>query len=233
MEFIVEGFAEALRLIGSLDDQAYSALWITLQSSTISVLIALLAGMPLGFLLGYYDFPLRRTLRTIVDTLMAVPTVVVGLIVFSMLTYQGPLGEYRLLYTVEGIIIGQTLLALPIVVSLTATAVETMDRRLYDTLLTLGAGGLKMVHTVLYEARYAMLGVMLVAYSRVVAEVGIAMMIGGNINFHTRTLTTAIALETGKGEFALGIALGIFLVLIALLLNAGLSAFKAKAARAR
>ncbi|MGE4294999.1 MAG: ABC transporter permease [Campylobacterales bacterium] len=233
MEFIAEGFAEAFRLIMGLDDQAYSALWTTLYTSSVSVLIALAVGMPLGFLLGYHDFPLRRTLRAVVDTLMAVPTVVVGLIVFSMLTYQGPLGEYRLLYTVEGIMIGQTLLALPIVISLTATAVETLDKRLFETLLTLGANGWRMALTVLREARYAMLGVMLVAYSRVVAEVGIAMMIGGNINFHTRTLTTAIALETGKGEFALGIALGLFLVLIALMLNAALSTFKAKAARAR
>ena len=233
MEFLAAGFIEAWRLIISLDAAAYSALWVSLYSSSVSVAIALAIGMPLGFLLGYYDFPLRKSIRAVVDTLMAVPTVVVGLLVFSLLTYQGPLGQFRLLYTIEGIIIGQTLLALPIVASLTATAVEGLDRRLYDTLLTLGARGMQMVRTVLFEARYAMLGVMLVAYSRIVAEVGIAMMIGGNINFHTRTLTTAIALETGKGEFALGIALGIFLVAIALILNAGLSRFKSKAVRAR
>ncbi|KKK94124.1 hypothetical protein LCGC14_2685990, partial [marine sediment metagenome] len=149
----------------------------------------------------------------------ALPTVVVGLFVYAMISRQGPFGGLGLLYSVPGIALAQTILVLPIVVSLTATAVESADRRLKMTLYTLGARGGQIVLTTLGEVRFAVLAAAVTAYGRAISEVGISMMIGGNIKWHTRTITTAIALETGKGDFAMGISLGMVLLLIAFFIN--------------
>jgi tungstate transport system permease protein len=145
--------------------------------------------------------------------------VVIGLLVYAFITRQGPLGGLDLMFTVRGIAVGQTLLGLPIVVAMTATAVESQDRRLRQTLLTLGASPRQVLLTTLAEARFAVALAAMAAYGRIVSEVGISMMVGGNIKWHTRTITTAIALETGKGEFGMGVALGLVLMLIALGVN--------------
>ena len=135
--------------------------------------------------------------------------------VYAMISRQGPLGHVGLLFTIPGIAIGQTLLALPVVIALSATAVESMDANLRVSLMTLGAGRRQLLFTSLWEVRHGILAAGLTAYGRVMTEVGISMMVGGNIKWQTRTITTAIALETGKGMFATGIALGIVLLLIA------------------
>ena len=187
---------------------------------------SLVIGIPLGFLLGYYSFPGKRQVRSVVDTLLAMPTVVVGLLVYAFISRRGPLGEFGLLFTIPGIALAQTILVVPIVVSLTATAIEGLDRRLRMTLMALGAERIQIAMTSIVEARFAVLIAAVTAYGRAVSEVGISMMVGGNIKWHTRTITTAIALETGKGEFAMGIALGIVLLLLAFLANSLLTILK-------
>ena len=195
----------------------------TLQLTAVSMGGILLLGLPLGFLLGYFDFPGKRCVRTVVDTLLALPTVVIGLLVYAFISRRGPLGGWDLLFTIEGMAIGRIILGTPIVVAYTATAIEGLDNRLRQTLMTLGASGAKLAMTSLWEARFLVLVAALTAFGRIVGEVGSAMMLGGNIKWHTRTITTAITLETGKGDFALGIALGVILILISLILNISLT----------
>jgi tungstate transport system permease protein len=219
MRFIFDGFLKAWVLLFTGDAQTYSSVFTTLKVSTISILVSLLIGIPAGFLLGYYEFRGKKQIRAVVDTLLALPTVVVGLFVYALISQRGPLGGLGLLYSVPGIACAQTLLILPIVVSLTATAVESADRRLNVTLYTLGARGGQLVLATLMEVRFALLTAAVTAYGRAISEVGVSMIIGGNIKWRTRTITTAIALETGKGDFAMGIALGMVLLLIAFFIN--------------
>ncbi len=229
MDFLAEGLLRAFTLLFTMDPETFSAVWVTIVVSSISVGITLLCGIPLGFLLGYAEFPGKRTLRLIVDTLLSFPTVVIGLLVYAFLTRHGPLGQFNLLFTIPGMAIGQILLGLPVVIALTATAIETQDSRLRLTLQTLGANQRQVAITSLWEARYALMLAGVTAYGRIVSEVGISMMVGGNIKWHTRTITTAIALETGKGQFAMGIALGIVLLTIAFCVNLGVAYFKRRA----
>ncbi len=219
MDFILSGLKEAFGLLINLDPETISAIDVTLKSSTFSIIFSIVIGLPLGFCLGFFQFPGRKFLKLLSDTLLAIPTVVVGLIVYAFISNRGPFGSYELLYTLSGIVIGQTLLALPIIISLSATAVEGMEKKLYLTLASFGLTPLQMIKSVVWELRHALIAVGVAAYGRVIAEVGIAMMIGGNIKWFTRTITTAISLETNKGEFAMGIALGLVLISIAFLLN--------------
>lgn len=223
MDFIADGFIQAFRLLFSMDEETMNILVTTLQLTAVSMGGILLLGLPLGFLLGYFDFPGKRCVRTVVDTLLALPTVVIGLLVYAFISRRGPLGGWDLLFTIEGMAIGQIILGTPIVVAYTATAIEGLDNRLCQTLMTLGASGAKLAMTSLWEARFLVLVAALTAFGRIVGEVGSAMMLGGNIKWHTRTITTAITLETGKGDFALGIALGVILILISLILNISLT----------
>ena len=174
---------------------------ITLSLTGLSMLFILGIGLPLGFALGYFDFPGKHFFRTVADTLLALPTVVVGLLVYAFISRRGPLGDLELLFTIRGMAIGQVILGLPIVVSYTATAIEGLDNRLRLTLQTLGASGTKLAVTSLWEGRFQILVAALTSYGRIIGEVGSAMMLGGNIKWHTRTITTAITLETGKGDF--------------------------------
>ena len=219
MGYIGEGILKALKLLLSGDPETYSAILTTLKVSSLSISASLIMGIPLGFVLGYYDFPGRKQLRAFVDTLLALPTVVVGLFVYALISKRGPLGNLGLLFTIPGIAVAQTILILPIVVSLTATAVSQLDMRFKDTVLTLGAGKRKVALSAIFESRYGVGAAAISAYSRAISEVGASMMIGGNIKWHTRTITTAIALETGKGDFGMGIALGIVLLLFAFIVN--------------
>jgi tungstate transport system permease protein len=228
MDYLGSGFLRALVLLFSGDPETYSAVTTTLEVSSLSILASLALGIPGGFLLGYFEFPGKKQIRALVDTLLALPTVVVGLFVYAFISRRGPIGEFGLLFTIPGIALAQTILVLPIVVSLTATAVEGLDRRLRLTLITLGANARQIALQTLLEARFAVLTAAVTAYGRAISEVGISMMIGGNIKWHTRTITTAVALETGKGEFAMGIALGIVLLTLALLVNGVLVTLRRK-----
>jgi len=226
MSYLFDGLSRAVELLAAADPETFSAVAATLEATALSMCAALVLGLPAGFCLGYFTFPGKRVLRTLSDAFMAFPTVVIGLLVYAMLSRRGPLGDLGLLFTIPGMSVGLALLALPMVVSLTASAVEQMDSRIRLTLMTLGADKRQLLAGVLWEARYGVLSGALAAFGRVFSEVGIAMMVGGNIKWHTRTITTAIALETGKGEFAQGIALGIVLLVIALVLNAFLAMIK-------
>jgi len=174
------------------------------------------------------DYWGKRLTIALVNTLLALPTVVVGLIVYSLISRRGPLGVFGLLYTPSAMIIGQFILATPIVIALTHSAVQGIDRRVRNTALTLGATEIQSAWTVIKEARYAVLAAVITGFGRVIAEVGAAMMLGGNIKGSTRVMTTAIALETAKGEFGFSIALGIILLLIAFSINILLHYFQSK-----
>jgi tungstate transport system permease protein len=223
MDFIAQGVLTAIQLLINGDSETYSAVGATVRVSSYSMTASLLIGIPLGYLLGFFAFPGRKTVRLIVDTLLALPTVFIGLLIYALLSQRGPLAELGLLFTLKGIAIGQTILALPIIIALTATAVESLDSSLRPTLLSLGAAPHQIFLTSLREARFGILAAAITAAGRVLTEVGISMMVGGNIKWHTRTITTAIALETNKGQFAMGIALGIVLLAIAFSVNFCLS----------
>lgn len=228
MNLFTDGFHQAIDLLMSGNTSVYSAISTTVTVSSWSLMISLIIGLPLGFLLGYYQFRGKAIVRTIVDTFLAFPTVVIGLIAYTMFSQAGPLGGFNLLFTQKAIIIGQIVLGLPIIIALTATQVESVDKRLYMSLKGLGAQPLQILTATLVEARFGIMTAAVTAYGRIITEIGISMMVGGNIKYHTRTVTTAIALETGKGEFVTGIALGLVLFAVALMVNISLSMLKRK-----
>ena len=223
MDFILQGFLKAIDLLVTGDPETFSAVYATLVVSAESIAASLILGLPLGFCLGHFEFTGKRLLRLAVDTGLALPTVFIGLVVYAFLTQRGPLGGLGLLFTLPGIVIGLTILALPIVIALSATAVEGMDRKLRVTLISLGADRRQLFLGTVWEARHGIIAAGLTAFGRVLTEVGIAMMVGGNIKWQTRTVTTAIALETNKGEFAAGIALGLVLLIIAFIVTLSVS----------
>jgi tungstate transport system permease protein len=219
MNYILDGFREALRLILSLDREVFSAVFISLRVSCTAIVFAAVVGMPLGFYVAIKEFRAKRLVITILNTLMALPTVVVGLTVYSFLSRRGPLGSLNLLYTPNAMIVGQFILATPIIAALTVSAVKSTDESVAETALTLGASGRQAALMVLLEARFGLLAAVIAGFGRIIGEVGAAMMLGGNIRYFTRTISTAIALQTSMGEFAVGIALGIILLMVAFLIN--------------
>ena len=226
MDFILEGILSAFGLLLSGDAETFSAIKATLYTSSISILFAIITGFPIGFILGFYEFRARRTLRLLSDVALAMPTVAIGLILYAFISRNGPLGELGLLFTLQAVMLGQFVLALPIIVSLSASVIENMDKKHYLNIMNYRLSPLNLILCVLYELRYALRVVIATAYGRIVAEVGVAMMIGGNIKYFTRTITTAISLETNKGEFAMGIALALVLILIAFAVNLAIHALK-------
>lgn len=216
MELIWEGLQDAFRLLLQFDplvmDAAARSVWI----SALAVALATLVGLPLGTLLARISFPGRRFLVLVFRASMALPTVFIGIVCYALFARRGPLGPLDLLYTPWVIVIGEFLLALPLVVSISHAAIRALDPRVGETAKTLGAGPWRRWQTLVSEARTGVMLAILTAFSRCVTELGIAMMVGGNIQHRTRTLATATALETGKGEFARGLAMGLILVAIAL-----------------
>jgi len=219
MDFLIASLSAAVALIAALDPEVVHAVWTSLYTSGCAIVLAAVVGIPAGTLLGLGRFTGRRAALTVLNTLMALPTVVVGLVVYGMLSRQGPLGEWGLLFTPAAMIIGQTVLSAPIVANYTVAAVAGADPRILPTALTLGAGRLRGAWQLLLEVRFGVMAAIVAGFGRVIAEVGVAMMLGGNIRGYTRTMTTAIALETSKGEFAFGLALGIVLLAVALIIN--------------
>lgn len=219
MDYLIGALTEALKLIISLDREVLSIAFLSLRVAGTATLLAAVLGIPLAYTIATRDFPLREAVLTIFNTLMALPTVLVGLLCYSFLSRKGPLGFMDLLFTPSGIIIGDLILAFPLVVALTVAAVDSVDERVRLTAMNLGASGMQVVITVLMEARYALVAAVINGFGRVIAEVGSAMMLGGNIRGYTRTMTTAIALETSKGDFSLAIALGLLLLGLALSIN--------------
>jgi len=219
MDFFVVSLQAAFQLLLSLDAEVLTAVWTSLYTSAAAIVLAAGIGVPVGTALGMGRFPGRRAALTFLNTLMALPTVVVGLILYGFFIRQGPLGTWGLLFTPLAMIAGQMVLAIPIVANYTVAAVAGADPRILTTALTLGAGPLRAAWQLLLEVRFGVMAAVVAGFGRVIAEVGVAMMLGGNIRGYTRTMTTAIALETSKGEFAFGLALGLVLMAVALVVN--------------
>jgi len=191
----------------------------TIKVSFWGTLLSALFGVPLGFIIAAKDFPGRAFVRTLLNTLMALPTVVVGLTVYAFISRQGPFGQWGLLFSPTAVVIGQWVLATPLIMALTLSATQSVDPRVGLTARTLGANPGQEAFVILKEARFALMAGIIAGFGRVIAEVGAAMMLGGNIRGYTRTMTTAIALESSKGEFGFGLALGFILMALALFIN--------------
>lgn len=219
MDLLFDSVQSAFLLLLARDPELLTIVWVSLKVSGMSTLIASLVGIPCGFLIAHSSFYGKRLVLTCLNTLLALPTVVIGLVVYSFISRRGLFGPLELLYTQKAIIIGQVLLIIPLVASLTIAAVSRIDERYRKTALTLGATHLQMAWVIIKEARYGIGAAVIAAFGRVIAEVGISMMLGGNAKGFTRTMTTAMALEYDKGEFVLAVALGLTLMSIAFGVN--------------
>lgn len=191
----------------------------SLKLTISSIIIASIFSIPLGIILHLNNFQFKKSVISFLHSLMALPTVVIGLMVYSIISKQGILGNSRILFTPIAIIIGQSILAFPLITSMIYSGLSKLDPRFVETIKTLGAGKKEILKSTIQEAKFIILSAVLAGFGRVIGEVGISMMLGGNIRFYTRTITTAIALETSKGAFELGLTLGFVLMIIALLIN--------------
>lgn len=219
MELLVDSVASAVVLLLALDVELFSIVWVSLKVSGVSTILASVVGIPLGFSIAFAEFYAKRFVITCLNTLLALPTVVIGLLVYSFVSRRGLFGSLELLYTQKAIIIGQFILIIPLITTLTIAAISKIDNRYRRTALTLGANRYQTAWVIFREARYSVIAAVIAAFGRVIAEVGISMMLGGNARGFTRTMTTAMALEYDKGEFVLAVALGIILMSIAFGMN--------------
>jgi tungstate transport system permease protein len=220
MELILEGVTEAWALIRHMDPIVMSAALRTLWVSSLAVGLAAMIGLPIGAFLARHPFPGRALVVLLCRAGMAAPTVFVGIVCYAVFSRRGPLGPMEVLFTPWAIVAGELALALPIVISITHGAVKSLDPRVAQTAISLGAGPVRRWRTYLSEARVGVSLSVLTAFARCVTELGIAMLVGGNILGRTRTLATATALETAQGDFGRGLAMGFILLLIALMVMA-------------
>ncbi|MDD4137315.1 MAG: ABC transporter permease [Methanoregula sp.] len=217
MSDITSGIIQAFNLIITLNPEVMQIAALSIYISLFATLIAALIAIPAGGFIHFHEFRGKRALIVLIQTLYSVPTVVVGLVLYLLISKSGPLGLFGLLFTPAGMILGQTVLIIPIMMGLVISALSGVDRGISDTLVALGATGFQKILEIVKEARYAILSAVVLGFGRAIAEVGVAMMIGGNIRDHTRVLTTAITLETGMGNFGFSLALGIILLIVALI----------------
>lgn len=224
-------FAEAFSLIASRDSDLVEIVGLSLQVSGLAVLLSCLIGMPLGAILAVGRFPGRLPATILVNALMGLPPVVVGLIVYMMLSRSGPLGVLGLLYTPTAMVIAQTILVTPIIAALSRQIVEDLHREYDELFRSMRATRYQTIAALLWDARYSLLTAMLAGMGRALAEVGAVMIVGGNIDHVTRVMTTAIALETSRGDLALALGLGMILLVLALIVNAALMALRGSAKR--
>lgn len=222
MGYFSESFSAALDLIFQFDREVWLIVWTSLKISLIAAMLAALIAIPVGIIIALKEFRWKQFLQQILNTLMAMPTVVIGLLLYGLFTRQGPMGGLGLLYTPAAVVIAECILILPIILNLTIVAVQSSDERLVPTLKSLGANKIQLALQVMDETRFAVIAAVVAGFGRAIGEVGAAMMLGGNIEGFTRTMTTAIALETSKGEFEFGLALGLLLLIIAFIVNFGL-----------
>lgn len=219
MNEIIGAIEQAMYLILTLNPEVIE---ITIRSLYISIsatLIASLIAIPIGGMIYYYEFRGKRTIVNLIQTLYSVPTVLVGLFLFLLISQQGPFGPLNLLFTPTGMIIGQVLLIMPILIGFTITALIGVSTHIKELAISLGASASQTIVTIIKEARYAIMGAVILGFGRAISEVGVAILIGGNIRGFTRVFTTTISLETSKGNIELSIALGFILLSIALIIN--------------
>lgn len=232
----MEGFGSilgaAVGLILSGDPDLMEIIALSLRVTLTAVALACLIGLPLGAVVGTFRFPGRGFVTLLLNAMMGLPPVVVGLVVYLMLSASGPLGPLGLLYTPTAMIIAQTILVTPIVAALTRQVVEDLNQEYAEQFASLGVGPMDRVAALLWDARYSLLTVALAGFGRAVAEVGAVIIVGGNINHVTRVMTTTIALETSKGNLTLALALGVVLLTMAVIVNAAVMMLRASAVRA-
>ncbi len=219
MDGLIGASAEALRLLFTGDREIWEIVAISFSVSFRAILYIVPLAILSAFALAYGNFPGRRVLITIVNALVALPAVVVGLLLYMLLSSSGPFGGWRLLFTQGAMIIGQMILAFPLLVAMIHVSLQGVDLSAWQTARTLGASIFRAMFTIMREVRFGLIAAIVAGFGRVVSEVGCSIMVGGNILHHTRNIPTAIALETSKGEFEQGIALGAVLITLALALN--------------
>jgi tungstate transport system permease protein len=219
---MLEATRSAFILLLSGDEALWTIIWISLKTSMLALLLAAPLALLAGYAIASRRFAGRRIVVWLVQAALSLPTVLVGLLLYLLLSRHGPWGGLHWLFTQPGVVLGQALIAMPVLVAFTLAAVQAADPRYAETAIALGASRWRTMLTVLHEVRFGVVAALVSGFGRVISEVGCALMVGGNIAGETRTITTAIALETSKGEFAQGIALGIVLVALALLMNGAL-----------
>ena len=223
MTEIWQGLLKAIQLIVSFDPEVMGIAGLSLRISVTATILAAVICLPLGSAIHFNHFMGKRSLINIIQTFYSMPTVVVGLFVFLLFSRSGPLGGFNLLFTPTVMVIGQMILITPVLLGLIISALSGVDKAISDTAHSLGASNFQTIVIVLRETRFAIIAAIILAFGRAISEVGLALMVGGNISGFTRVITTAISLETSKGDFALSIALGIILIFIALVINIALN----------
>ncbi|HWJ94097.1 MAG TPA: ABC transporter permease [Telluria sp.] len=229
---LLDATTHAFTLLFTGDVALWRIIWVSLKTSIVALALATVPAIAIGYAIAMHRFPGRRIAIWLAQAALALPTVLIGLLLYLALSRHGPMGGLQWLFSQPGIVAGQFLVALPVLVAFTLAAVQAADPRYAETAIAHGASRWRVMCTLLYEVRYGVMAAVISGFGRVISEVGCALMVGGNIEGETRTITTAIALETSKGEFAQGIALGIVLVAIALLMNGALMLLQGEAATA-
>ncbi|MCG0012237.1 ABC transporter permease [Vibrio parahaemolyticus] len=219
---------EALRLLVNFDADLWEIVAVSFSVSITAISLVVLPAILMSFVLAYTDFRGKWFLLSIVNTLQAVPTVVIGLLLYMLLSRAGPWGDWQMLFTQKAMIFGQMVICFPVLVSMMHSALQSSDRRAVETAITLGVSIPRVAATMIWETRFPLLAAIIAGFSRIVTEVGCSMMVGGNIMGVTRNIPTAIAMESSKGAFAQGVALGIVLLSLALALNFFLSSMRGK-----
>ena len=229
MSYFLDAFHTAFKLLISFDSETYGVVFLSLKISVIAILISALIGIPLGLVISLKKFYFKNFVVNVVNTFMGLPPVVVGLVLYILLSNQmGIFGDFRLLFTQTAMVIAQVLLAIPIICGLTIIAIHEIDDNIRKTAISLGATPLQTTRAIVAEARYGIISSLIVGFGRLMAEVGAVMMVGGNIRFQTRVMTTAIAMHKGMGEFEQALALGIILLLTSFIINFILSHFRSR-----
>jgi tungstate transport system permease protein len=216
---IWNGLVRAFQLIFTFDPEVMSIAGLSLRIALSSIIIGAVIALPLASLIHFRNFHGKRILTSLIQTFYSIPTVTVGLLVFVLFSHSGPLGGLDLIFTPTVMVIGQVILVMPILLGMTISALSGVDRNIIDTAYSMGANGWQTMLVIIKEARFAVIAAVVLAFGRAISEVGLAMMVGGNIKGFTRVLTTAISLETSKGDWELSMALGIILIVIALVIN--------------
>ena len=219
MDLLIDSFISAILLVVSLDAEMISIVGVSLKVSCAATFFAAVIGVPMGFAIAFSEFSAKHMVITVLNTLLALPTVVIGLFVYAFVSRRGIFGPLDLLYTQKAIIIGQIILIVPVVTAFTIAAISRIDERYRKTAMTLGANRLQTAWILFREARFGIVAAVIAAFGRVISEVGISMMLGGNIKGFTRTMTTAMALEYDKGAFTLAVALGLVLLTLSFGMN--------------
>lgn len=219
MDYYTDAIFRALQLIISLDSEVIQVVTTSLKISISSTFIASIISMPLAVLIARNKFKTKKFINIILNTMLSLPTVVVGIFVYSIISRRGVLGELDLLFTPIGIIIGQVILIIPLITALIRNVIFSLDEKLYKTATSMGASRRQKFKLLISEARYGIIGAVIAGFGRVLGEIGVSMMLGGNIKGVTRTITTAMSLETNKGRFAFALALGIILLSLSFLIN--------------